>query len=71
MCIKRDFMRSALGALILSISTSKLNYRITIKLVVNANLEKPTKMLSKRIRILKDLDKLENCSRKNMTLFPK
>lgn len=62
MCIKQDFMRSVPGALILSILTRKLNYRITITLVVNTNLGKPTKMLSKRIRILKDLDKLENCS---------
>lgn len=64
-------MRSVPGPLILNILTGKLNYRITVRLLVNTNLGKPTKMLSKRIRILKDPDKLENCSKKTMTLFPK
>lgn len=64
MRIRQDFTRSVPGVVILSILTRKLSYRITIKLVVNTNLGKPTKMLPKRIRIFKDLDKLENCSKK-------
>lgn len=68
-CIKQDLMRSAPGPLILNNLTSKLNYRITIKLVVNANLEKPTKMLLKKIRISKDPDKLENRSEKKKLLY--
>lgn len=63
-CIKQDFMRSVPGPLVLNNITIKLNYRITIKLVVNANLGKPTKMLVKQIRISKDPDKLDNCSKK-------
>lgn len=62
--IKQDFIRSVPGPLLFSILTSNLNYRITIKLVVNTNLGKPAKMLSKRIRILKGLDKFENCCKK-------
>lgn len=62
--IKQDFIRSVPGPLLFSILTSKLNYRNTIKLVVNTNLGKPAKMLSKIIRILKGPDKFENCCKK-------